>query len=209
MRWPDTQLVTTNMGASGIEMVEKESPDIVILDLEIADMEGIAVLRRIRSFSQVPVVVLTVKNSEMDTASCLEDGADDFITKPFSAIALLARIRAVLRRQQRLPIDASNPPFVAGDLAVDFASRQVLFNGKPVKLTPTEYSILCYLVSNRNRVVSHQAILGELWREEYDDINIVKTFISQLRHKLYVAGAESARMIESIRGVGYRFVASV
>ena len=208
IRWPDAQIVAASHGAKGIEMVENESPDIIILDLGLPDMDGVEVLRTIRSFSQIPVVVLTVRRGEMDSVTCLEEGADDFITKPFSALGLLARIRAVLRRLQRLPADLSNTPFAAGNLLVNYASRQVSVSGRPVQLTPTEYSLLCYLISNRNRVLTHKAILGELWGEEYDEVNTLKTFISQLRRKLDDAGADSTGMIASVRGVVYKFVSS-
>lgn len=205
VRWPDAQVVSTNLGKTGVDMVESESPDIVILDLGLPDIDGSAVLKQIRNFSEVPVIVLTVRSGEMDSVSCLEEGADDYVTKPFSALELLARIRTVLRRKQWLTAYTSSPPFVSGFIRVEFDSRQVFVNGKQVRLTPTEYGLLNYLISNRNRVVSHEAILAELWGGNYDDPATVKTFISQVRRKFDDAGVDSTRLISSIRGFGYKF----
>jgi two-component system KDP operon response regulator KdpE len=206
--WPDVAVVTSNGGARGIEMVESESPDIIILDLGLPDMDGMEVLGQIRRFSDIPVIILSVRSQELDEIGGLESGADDYITKPFSPLHLLARVRAVLRRAQHFAIEKATPPFVAGGLTVNFESRQVSFNGKSVELTRTEYNLLCYLIANRNRVVTHAAIVGELWGEECDDADAAKTFISQLRRKLDSVGADSANLIVSARGVGYKFISS-
>lgn len=200
---PEIEVVSTSQGAQAIELVETEAPDVVILDLGLPDMDGIDVLKEIRRFSDTPVIILTVKDTEMDRVSGLDAGADDYITKPFSPLDLLARVRAVLRRH-RGEWAEETPPFVAGNLVVNFDSRQVLLGGKPVNLTPTEHSLLCYLVRHRNRVASHRSILRDVWGEGYD-VNSLKTYIAQLRRKLQDTGAGATRMIVSVRGVGYKF----
>jgi len=205
-RWPDAEIVSSTFGSKGIEMVESESPDIIILDLGLPDMDGTKVLTEIRRFSDIPIIVLSVRNEEIEKVSCLESGADDYICKPFSSLDLLARIKTVLRRQKHLPVEGADPQFVAGKLEVNYASRQVVFDGTLIPLTPIEYSLLCCLISNRNKVLLHRTILTEVWGEEYDGNDTIKTFISQLRRKLDAAGANSDSMTISVRGVGYKFV---
>jgi len=206
VRWPDCQLVSSPLGAKGIELVEAESPDIIILDLGLPDMDGMDVLKEIRRFSDTPIIILTVRDTETDQVGGLEAGADDYITKPFSPLDLLARMKAVLRRHRGVIMEETIPPFAAGNLVIDFASRQVFLNNEPVYLTPTEYNLLCCLVRNRNRVVPYGSLLKDVWGEEYYDVNVIKTYIYQLRRKLNDTGNGTNRMIESVRGVGYKFI---
>lgn len=209
IRWQDAVIVTSNLGVDGIKMVKSESPDIIILDLGLPDINGMEVLHQIRLFSDIPIIILTVNDQELTEIGGLESGADDYITKPFSPLDLLARVKAVLRRSQLFTIEKERPLFVAGGLTIQFDSRQVYFNGVEVDLTRTEYNLLRYLIENRNKVVTHAAILGELWGNESDDADAAKTFISQLRQKLNHVGADTTNMIISARGVGYKFVSPV
>ena len=135
LRWSGTTLVSTNEGSKGLELIETENPDAVILDIGLPDMDGFQVLRGIRLFSQVPVIMLTVRDEDTDIARCLEMGADDYMVKPFNHIELIARVQAVLRRIQGLPVATEERPFVSGKLSVDFASNEVMVNGKSVKLS--------------------------------------------------------------------------
>lgn len=208
-RWPDAQLLTSTLGAKGIEMVESEAPDIIILDLGLPDIDGTRVLREVRRFSEIPIIILSVRNEEMEKVSCLESGADDYIPKPFSSLELLARIKAVLRRRQALHPEEADSSFVAGKLSINYVSRQVKFDGKSIELTPTEYKLLCFLISNRNKVLTHKTIFTEVWGDGYDGDDTIKTFVSQLRRKFADAGANSESMIASVRGVGYKLVSPV
>ncbi|MDI6814903.1 MAG: response regulator transcription factor, partial [Dehalococcoidales bacterium] len=126
LRWSGASVVSASQGSKGLELIETESPDVVILDIGLPDMDGFQVLRELRSFSQVPVLMLTVRGEDIDIARCLEMGADDYIIKPFSHIELIARVRAVLRRTRGLPVISEERPFVSGKLSVNFASNEVM-----------------------------------------------------------------------------------
>jgi len=205
LRWPEATLLSTPEGTKGLEMAESESPDIIILDINLPDMEGFEVLEQVRLFSEVPIIILTVREAELDKVKGLEMGADDYIVKPFSALDLLARVKAVLRRAGvHRPDNEKLPPFIAGDLTINFLTREILLHGEPLHLTPTEYELLRYLVRNEGRVATHEALRQHVWGSaEYIDPSTVKKNIHQLRSKL---GATVAQMIISERGVGYKFV---
>lgn len=203
MRWPGAELVSAGDGASGLEAVEQENPDIVILDIGLPDIDGFEVCRRIRRFSDVPIVMLTVRDQETDIVKGLELGADDYITKPFSHIELLARVQAVRRRAQALPLTEDEQPFSTGDLFIDFARREVLLKGAPVRLTPTEYHLLYHLARNAGRVMTHRILLEKVWGREYlDATDYLKVHIQHLRQKL---GDDAQKMISTERGTGYKF----
>ncbi|MEW6034661.1 MAG: response regulator transcription factor [Chloroflexota bacterium] len=206
LSWPEAKVVVAYDGRSGIEMLEKEKPDVVILDLGLPDMDGMDVCRHIRRVSDVPVLMLTARGQDVDKVKGLEGGADDYITKPYSYVELLARVRAVLRRSQAaLPI-SDEPPYVAGGLSVDFAAREVSWRGQPVKLTPIEYRLLYHLVKNRGRVLPHRTLLAKVWGREYvDDTDYLKVHIQHLRQKLE-EDPQKPRMVLTERGVGYKFV---
>jgi DNA-binding response OmpR family regulator len=206
MRWPNAEVVSAADGETGLEAAEKENPDIIILDIGLPDMDGFEVCRRIRHYSDVPIVMLTVRDQATDKVKGLELGADDYITKPFSHIELLARARAVLRRAQAMPLTEDQQPFSSGDLFIDFARREVLSKGKPVRLTPTEYHLLYHLVRNAGRVVRHSTLLEKVWGREYvDSSDYLKVHIQHLRQKLG-DDAQNPRLIVTERGVGYMFV---
>ena len=210
LRWPEATLISADGGAKGVEMVEAESPDIVILDINLPDMTGFEVLEEIRRFSDVPIIVLTIRGDEIDQLRGLEMGADDYITKPFSPANLLTRVRAVLRRTGiRRPEEEELPQLVAGEVTINFSAREVYRNNERVHLTPTEYKILFCLARNGGKLVSQENIKQHVWGSEarYVDSSTLKRYIYQLRTKLGDS-AERPRMIFNERGMGYRFVIS-
>lgn len=206
LRWSGTTVVIADNGSKGIELVETETPDVIILDIGLPDMDGYQVLREIRRFSDVPVLMLTVRGEDTDIAKGLEMGADDYITKPFSHIELIARVQAVLRRAQGLPISDDERPFSSGKLSVDFARNEVLLSGKPVKLTSTERKLLYYLIRNEGRILSHDSLLTKIWGGTYVDArDLLRVHIQHLRQKLQDS-AESPNIIVTEHGIGYKFI---
>jgi len=206
LHWSGATIVPAKDGIRGLELIEAENPDVVILDIGLPDMDGFQVLREIRRFSQVPVLMLTVRGEDTDVARGLELGADDYITKPFSHIELIARVRAVLRRVQGLAVTSEERPFVSGKLAVDFASNEVRVDGKPVKLTSTEYKLLHHLIRNEGRLLTHENLLRKVWGEEYIDTrDLLRVHIQHLRQKLGDS-VESPSIIITEHGMGYKFL---
>ena len=184
-----------------------EHPDIVLLDVGLPDMDGFAVLRQLRAFSDVPVVMLTARDDAMDKVKGLELGADDYVTKPFNHLELMARVKAVLRRLD-MPAPASRAPsFRSGDLEVDFALHEARLRGERVDLTPTEYKLLYHLVRNAGHVLQHGTLLAKVWGREYiDEVDYVRVYIRRLREKLG-DDPEQPRYIQTERRLGYRFLA--
>jgi len=206
LRWGGADLISAATGTKGLELIEAESPDIVILDIGLPDMDGFQVLREVRRFSQVPVIMLTVRGEDTDVAKGLELGADDYIIKPFSHIELVARVQAVLRRVQGLPVTSEERPFVSGKLSVDFASNEVRLDGKPVKLTSTESRLLYLLIRNEGRLVSHENLLTKVWGETYIDArDLLRVHIQHLRQKLGDS-VQLPTIIVTEHGMGYKFV---
>lgn len=207
LRWSGTTVVSASNGNKGLELIEAESPDLVILDIGLPDMDGFQILREIRHFSQVPVIMLTVRDEDTDVVRGLELGADDYVTKPFSHIELMARVQAVLRRVQGLPVTEERP-FVSGKLSVDFASNEVMVDGKPVKLTATERSLLYHLIKNEGRLLSHENLLRQIWGETYVDArDLLRVHIQHLRQKLGDS-IDSPSIIVTEHGMGYKFARS-
>lgn len=206
LRWPDVKLIAASRGSQGLTLAETESPGFIILDLGLPDVDGFDVLESIRSFSNVPIIILTVRGDEMDRVRGLEKGADDYITKPFSHLELLARMASVLRRTEHLRMDIARKPFHSSRLAIDFGSRTVTVAGQPVKLTPTEYNLLAYLVVNEGNVLTHRALLEKVWGEQYVNApEYLKVYVQRLRNKLEENPA-APKMLITERGVGYRFI---
>ena len=206
MRWPGASIVPTALGSKGVELVETESPDIVILDIGLPDMEGFEVLREIRRFSSVPVIVVTVHNEDTDKIKGLELGADDYITKPFSHLELLARVKAVLRRAHMPELSGDEQLLEIGDVCIDLAARQIHQGEKIIKLTPIEYSILVNLVRNEGRVIPHRVLLQKVWGDEFsEELRYIKKYIHSLRDKLG-DNAHNPRIIINERGIGYKFI---
>ncbi len=206
LRWSGTSVVSADSGNKGVELVETESPDVVILDIGLPDMDGYRVLREIRRFSDVPVLMLTVRGEDTDIAKGLELGADDYITKPFSHIELIARVQAVLRRVQGLPTTNEERPFTSGKLSVDFNRNEVLVGSKSIKLTSTERKLLYYLIRNEGRILSHESLLTKIWGDTYVDArDLLRVHIQHLRQKLE-DNVESPSIIVTEHGIGYKFI---
>ncbi len=205
MHWQDCEITAAADGESALQLFESESPDVVVLDVGLPGMSGFETLQRLREFSDVPVLMLTVKGEEIERVKGLELGADDYIAKPFSPLELVARIRAVLRRSQALPDTASAPVVVDDDLTFDPSEHLVIVKGQPVRLTPTESRLLSHLVSHPGRVISREALLSKAWGREYqNDSLMLKVHIARLREKLG-CDAQNPRYIFTERGIGYRF----
>jgi two-component system response regulator VicR len=209
LRWPGSEVISSAEGKRGLELIERENPDIVILDLGLPDIDGFEVLKDIRRFSNVPVIVLTARTEEVDIVRGLELGADDYITKPFSHIQLLARVQSVLRRVQSVPRSSANGYFSIGDLYIDFDGREVRLAGQTLQLTPIEYNLLYQLVCNEGRVLSHRYLLEKVWGagSAEDDISYIKVYVQRLCDKLKDS-PQTANMIQNVRGVGYKFAKS-
>jgi two-component system response regulator VicR len=206
LRWSGTSVVSAERGNEGVELVETESPDVVILDIGLPDMDGYSVLKEIRRFSDVPVLMLTVRGEDTDIAKGLEMGADDYITKPFSHIELIARVQAVLRRAQGLAATDEERPFSSGKLSVDFNRNEVMVGGEPVRLTSTERKLLYYLIRNEGRILSHESLLTKVWGESYVDArDLLRVHIQHLRQKLE-DNTESPNIIVTEHGMGYKFI---
>jgi DNA-binding response OmpR family regulator len=204
MQQPAWAVVGAQDGPEALESIERERPDVVLLDVGLPEMDGFEVLQAIRLFSDVPVIMLTVKDDEMSKVQGLERGADDYVTKPFGHLELLARVRAVLRRAQTLPL-AHERPFASGDIHVDFARREVTVRDRPVALTSTEYRLLYHLVRNAGQVMTHEAQLARVWGREYtDEISYLKSYINRLRNKLERDPRHPEHILTEY-GVGYWF----
>lgn len=205
MHWAGCSVPIARNAAEALDLVETERPDVVLLDIGLPDEDGFSVCRAIRAFSDVPIIMLTVHDSERDKVKGLELGADDYVTKPFGHLELLARIRAVLRRAQ-MPLPTSQAPdFVAAGLAVSFARREVTVRGRPVRLTPLEYNLLYHLVRNAGQVLPHRTLLAKVWGQEYvEEMDYLKVYVRRLREKIEDE-PQRPRLILTERGVGYRF----
>jgi DNA-binding response OmpR family regulator len=184
MQQPNWEVVSAVDAEEAFDALEREQPALVLLDVGLPDIDGFQILEHIRRYSDVPVIMLTVRDDELSKVRGLELGADDYITKPFSHLELLARVRAVLRRTQTLPL-THEETLVFDDLVVDFARREVTKAGEPVRLTTTEYRLLYHLVRNAGQVLPHETLLARVWGREYtDEINYLKVYVSRLRAKL-------------------------
>jgi len=193
---------------NGKQAIDKlrDTPDLILLDVMMPDIDGFEVLETIREVSNVPVIMLTAKGEENDRVRGLELGADDYITKPFSPRELVSRVKAVLRRTEGLSGSMHELIEVDGRLKIDFDRREIWLEGKLVKLRPTEYRLLYHLVQNAGWVVSHDQLLQKVWGYEYrDEPHYVRLYINYLRQKLEKDPADP-KYILTERGVGYRFV---
>ncbi|MBI2288546.1 MAG: response regulator transcription factor, partial [Chloroflexi bacterium] len=159
-------LAATN-GIEALQTFETELPDLVLLDIMMPKMDGFEVCRRLREWSQTPIIMLSARGDESDKVKCLDLGADDYITKPFGASELIARVKAVMRRTERAATTPTQPLFINGDLSINFIQRRVTVAGKEVKLTPTEYTLLQELVLNAGKVLTHTHLLNKVWGPEY------------------------------------------
>jgi len=191
---------------SALKLVEMETPDMIILDIMLPEIDGYELCQRIREFSAIPIIMLTAKVEDSDKVRGLKLGADDYLTKPFSVQELLARIEAVLRRTGSSEEAKVPPTFTCGDICVDFAQRRVTVRGQEVALTLTEYKLLCQLVSNAGRVMLHRELLTRVWGAEYqDELEYLRAYIRHLRQKIE-ENPHQPKYILSKPGIGYMFV---
>jgi DNA-binding response OmpR family regulator len=196
------QALIANNGETALKTFEKETPDLILLDIMMPDMDGYTVCQRIREFSQVPVIMVTARGDDKEKVAGLNIGADDYVTKPFSASELAARVRAVLRRinSQDRPTEAV---FRYQDLVVDFSSHRVMVNNNELKLTSTEYKLLSYITLNAGRVITPDQLLHKVWGEEYIGApHLLQVNIARLRKKLG-DNAKKPTYIMTRPGIGY------
>jgi two-component system KDP operon response regulator KdpE len=199
------EVATVGTGEEGVVGAAENAPDLVLLDLGLPDIDGTEVIRRVRGFSDVPVIVLSVREGQKDKVAALDAGADDYVTKPFGMEELLARARAAMRR--KLPEEPALPVQQFGELQVDLARRQVTRDDDPVHLTPTEYSLLEALVTNPGKLLTHQWLLRKVWGQGYGtETTYLRTYVRTLRKKLG-DDARAQALIVTEPGVGYRWVA--
>jgi two-component system KDP operon response regulator KdpE len=190
-------------GQLGLSEIAYHRPDVVLLDLGLPDMDGLAVLKRLREWSKVPVLILSVRNQEEQKVEALDAGADDYVTKPFNTSELLARLRAIQRRNQE---NAASPIFTAGDLTVDFSSHQVLIKNQEVSLTSTEYALFKLLVQNAGKVVTQKQILKEVWGPQAEQHTAyIRVYIAHLRKKIETHTKPNC-LIKTESGIGYRLL---
>lgn len=189
-----------------IQQTRMSHPDVIILDLGLPDLDGVDVTRSLREWTEIPILILSVRDQESDKIAALDAGADDYLTKPFGTGELLARIRAALRRSSHTE---NTSAFVAGDLTADIASRAVHVRGEPVQLTPTEFELLRVLIRHADRVLTHRQIIREVWggATYEDDMHLLRVNISNLRRKLE-ADPTRPRHIVTEPGVGYRMLST-
>jgi two-component system KDP operon response regulator KdpE len=189
-------------GEEALEKIRSERIDLVLLDVNLPGMSGLETCRELRRTGDVPIIMLTVRNSERDKVMALDAGADDYVVKPFGVEELMARIRAALRRAAP---GESTPPFVSEELTIDFEKRAVMLDGKPVRLTPKEFELLRQLVANQGKAQGHRRLLQAVWGPDYgDETEYLRVFINQLRKKIE-PDPRHPRYIHTEPWVGYRF----
>ena len=189
-------------GDEALEQIRNERPDLILLDVNMPGISGLETCREIRSSSDIPIIMLTVRSSEHDKVQALDAGADDYVTKPFGSEELMARIRAGLRRAA--PTE-SLPPFVSADLKIDFEKRAVSLKGEFVRLTPKEFELLRHLVANQGKAQGHRRLLQAVWGPDYgEETEYLRVFINQLRKKIE-PDPKNPRYIHTEPWIGYRF----
>jgi two-component system KDP operon response regulator KdpE len=205
LQWQGIDVLTATDGESALTRFFDETPDVVLLDVGLPRLDGFEVLRRIRQVSDTPVLMLTARGEELDKVRGLEIGADDYVTKPFSPLELLARIKAVLRRSELPPPVRVAPSFQSDDLSINFDSQEVCRGDQTIALSATEYRLLFQLVRNAGHVVPRETLLARVWGDNYrDQTDYLKVYVSRLRAKLE-DDPERPRFILTERGLGYRF----
>jgi two-component system KDP operon response regulator KdpE len=191
-------------GEEALSIFERELPDLVILDVMMPRMNGFEVCQRLREWSQTPIIMLSARGDEKDKVKCLDLGADDYITKPFGASELIARVSAVLRRSEKANSAPVQPAFVSDELKINFAQRQVTIDGQEVRLTPIEFALLQELALNAGKVLTHVHLLGRVWGPEYrDEREYLHVFVRRLRKKLETDRIK-CRCIVTVPGIGYQ-----
>lgn len=207
--WPDSKIVVAESGNAALPCLANEKLDLILLDINLPDIDGYELCRRIRGNSDVPIIMISARDAEIDKVKGLELGGDDYITKPFGHLELLARIKAVLRRVNKIQPSTDERVIEFDNITIDFNRHQVLIDNVLIELTPTEYNLLSFLVRNVGKTIDHQAILLSVWGEEYRyEIEYLKVYIRRLRNKIE-PDPHHPRYILTEWGVGYRFETSV
>jgi DNA-binding response OmpR family regulator len=205
LHWGQSDLLCASDGEEALRRFFDDAPDLLILDVAMPRLSGLEVLRRVRQVSSIPVILLTVKGGELDKVRGLELGADDYITKPFSHLELLARVRAVLRRAEMIAPTERAPSFCCDAFRMNYDYREVSVQGRSITLTPTEYSLLYLLVRNAGHVLTHETLLKHVWGEEYaGELDYLKVYIRRLRGKIEPNPANPSYILTE-RGLGYKF----
>jgi two-component system KDP operon response regulator KdpE len=203
----DYRLVEAESGQQAIRVAAQQPPDLVILDLGLPDIDGQEVLRQLREWLRAPIIILSARDQEKQKVTALDNGADDYLTKPFSTAELLARIRVALRHAAKIDNEAESSTFTTGDLKVELADRRVFVKGEEVHLTPLEYKLLTILVKHAGKVLTHRFLLNEVWGPLHArETHYVRVFMASLRRKIEEDAAEPRYLITE-QGVGYRFAA--
>ena len=202
----EAEVLDATTGEEGIRLVAKSNPDVVLLDLGLPDLDGQEVCRRLREWTDVPVIVVSARGKEDDKVRALDNGADDYMTKPFGLNELQARVRAALRHSLRRRAVEPEPVFRTGELEVDLQSRLVRLAGEEVHLTALEYKLLALLVRHAGMVLTHKQLLEEVWGPAYvDELHYLRVYMGQLRHKLE-PDPTRPKLLRTESGVGYRLM---
>lgn len=200
IRWPGVTLVNTHLGNKGIELAESENPDVIILDLGLPDTSGFDVLKEIRTFSDIPIMILTVRGEESDVVKGLEWGADDYMVKPFRQLELLSRIKALTRRSTNINRETN---IILGNLSFNPSVRQLFRGNKEIMLTRTEGTILYQMMKNAGQVVSHTGLAEAVWGDDYPDaVDSLRVYIRRLREKIET-DPDHPVLILTKTGIGY------
>jgi two-component system, OmpR family, KDP operon response regulator KdpE len=198
------RLIESETGSDGLTQAATRNPDVVLLDLGLPDLDGIDVTKRLREWTQTPIIVISAREQEQDKIHALDAGADDYLTKPFNAGELLARIRVALRHMSRRDTDQQEPVFILDNLRVDLAKRQVFVGEQEVHLTPIEYKLLMVMVRHAGKVITHNQLLKEVWGPAHvNEVQYLRVYMTQLRHKLEADPARP-RFLMNEPGIGYR-----
>ncbi len=202
----EAEVLEAGTGGEGIQLIAKSNPDVVLLDLGLPDMDGQDVCRRLREWTDVPIIVLSARGQDQDKVLALDNQADDYITKPFSSAELQARVRTALRHRSRKTDEAGDPTFTSGPLFVDLRARLVRLQDVEIHLTPIEYKLLATLIRHAGMVLTHRQLLEAVWGPAYvDELHYLRVYMGQLRHKLEADPARP-KLIRTESGVGYRLL---
>ena len=200
--------VTAGNAATAILEAASHNPDVMLLDLGLPDMDGVEVIRKIRSWSNMPIIVISARSDDTDKIEALDAGADDYLTKPFSVDELLARLRVTLRRlNQAMADSADSPVFINGSLKIDFAAGCAYIAEEELHLTPIEYKLLCLLARNCGKVLTHKFITQQLWGASWENnVASLRVFMATLRKKMEASGDDASMLIQTHVGIGYRMI---
>ncbi len=206
LRSHEYRFITAENGRSAILQATSHSPDVMLLDLGLPDMDGVDIIRQVRTWSQMPIIVISARSEDTDKIEALDAGADDYLTKPFSVEELLARLRVTQRRLAYMQAGDAEPVFVNGGLRVDYGAGCAWMDQRELHLTPIEYKLLCLLCQNAGKVLTHTFITQKIWGSSFDnDVASLRVFMATLRKKLD-AGKDGPQYIQTHIGVGYRMI---